>query len=364
MQRQIHIVTDIQYGSTGKGALIGYLAKRLLPDTLVTAWAPSAGHTFIDSSGRKFIHVQLANGVVSSSVKRILVGPGSAINPDILQSECEAVGDLTQNITLMIHPHAAIVDQYHRESEKIFNRIGSTQKGGAEAVIQKMRRDPDNMGVAKTSEHPFIKEYVVTVEEYNQALDESKIVLVEGAQGFGLSIHHGFLPYTTYRDVTPHQVLADCGIPFNFGKITSYGTCRTYPIRVANRYDISGNQVGFSGPCYPDQIEIQWSDLGMEAELTTVTKLPRRIFTFSKTQYKEAVRMCGIDIVFLNFANYLATQQDACEFAKNLNLLSPAQVKYIGIGPTEDDIREVSMVSFPEIYKLNGFKTSIGGNIK
>ncbi len=358
--RRIHLITDLGWGSSGKGALIGYLAKRLKPDTLVTAWAPSAGHTFIDNSGRKFVHIQLANGIVSPNIRRVLIGPGSAINPDILADEYEQCKDLLGDVVIAIHPSAAVVEQQHRDAEKIFNRIGSTQKGGAEAIIQKMRRDPENLGVADASRHPFIMKHVVTARQYNELLDESKVVLVEGAQGFGLSIHHGFFPYTTYRDVTPYQILADCGIPYNFGDMLVYGTCRTFPIRVANRFNDKGVQVGFSGPCYPDQEEIQWSDLGMEAELTTVTKLPRRIFTFSDTQYKEAVRMCGADVIFLSFADYLPSQQEAYEFAKRLGMLSPAQVRYIGIGPTENDIREIETTLFSDVHKLNGFKSSLG----
>lgn len=358
--KQIHLIVDLGWGSSGKGSLACKLARELNPDTIALAFMPNAGHTSIDRDGRKLVHMMMPNGINGAGLKRILMGAGSAINPDVLQSEYEACQDLLGDVIIAIHPHAAMVTQRHRDEEAGFHAIGSTKKGCGAALIQRIRRNPDDSNLAKDSDHPFIKEHVVTVQQYNALLDESKIVLVESAQGFGLSLYHGFAPYTTSRDVTPHQILADCCIPHNFGQLTTYGTCRTYQIRVSNRFNEKGEQVGFSGPCYPDQHEIQWSDLGMEAELTTVTKLPRRIFTFSDLQYKEAVRMCGVDKVFLSFADYLPTQQEAYEFAKRLNTLSPAQVRYIGIGATENDVREVDMTSFPEINKLDGFKTSLG----
>jgi adenylosuccinate synthase len=358
--KQIHMVVDLQYGSTGKGLLIGYLAKKLKPDTIVTAWAANAGHTFIDDTGRKFVHTMLANGVVSPNIKRVLLGAGSVIDPDNLAKEYEECRDLLQTTKIAIHPHAAIISQRHRDEEAgPMTKIGSTKKGVGAAAIQRIRRDPDDMNVAKFSDHPFIKNHVVTVEKYQSLLDESEVILVEGAQGYALSMYHGFYPFTTSRDVTPHQILADCCIPMNFGTMTTYGTVRTYPIRVANRFDEQGKQIGYSGPCYPDQKEITWEDLGIKPELTTVTKLPRRVFTFSETQYKEAVRMCGIDVVFVNFANYMKTQAEAYEFCKRLASMSPAQVRYVGIGATENDVRKVDLTSFSTLQALDGFKTSL-----
>ena len=88
------IVIDLQYGSTGKGLIVGYLAEKEGPDTVVTAWAPNAGHTYIDSRGRKFIHTHLANGIVSPYIRQLLLGPGSLINPQQLLDEIAACKDI------------------------------------------------------------------------------------------------------------------------------------------------------------------------------------------------------------------------------------------------------------------------------
>lgn len=339
MGRKILMVMDGQYGSTGKGLLAGYLAKNNEVDTICTAWAANAGHTLIDSDGRKYVHTMLANGIVGKNVRRVLLGAGSVIDPDNLQAEYEQCKDIMYDKLLAIHPHAAIITQQHRDEEAgPMTKIGSTKKGCGAAAIQRIRRDPDDMNVAKASNHPFIRDHVVDDVEYQLLLEDSKVILIEGAQGYSLSMYHGMYPYTTSRDVSTHQVLADCCIPHRFGELTVYGSFRTYPIRVANRFDEQGNQVGFSGGCFPDQKEISWSDLGMEPELTTVTKLPRRIFTFSDTQYYQAVRMLGVDQVFLNFVNYLEDESAVWKFVKRLEQISNVPVSYLGFGPNVNDV--------------------------
>src|SRR5574337_359110 len=47
---KIDLVMDFQYGSTGKGAIAGYLAKRGDYDTAVCSFGTQAGHTYIDKS--------------------------------------------------------------------------------------------------------------------------------------------------------------------------------------------------------------------------------------------------------------------------------------------------------------------------
>jgi adenylosuccinate synthase len=347
MGRKIDMVVDLQFGSTGKGLLAGWLAMRNRYDTIITAWAPNAGHTYIDAAGRKFVHTMLANGVVSPSLKRILVGPGSVLDLDKFREEILACKDLIvdRKVSIFIHPHAAVVTDEHRAIEAVtMTAIGSTKKGVGQAVVSKINRNPSQKTVAKDfGDHPiFDIEEVVLIKDpldYIAIYEQSSRVLIEGAQGFGLSIHHGFYPYTTSRDVTPSQILADCGVPFiDHVNVIVYGTARTFPIRVANRFNEEGKQVGFSGPHYPDQVEISWADLGMEPELTTVTKLPRRIFTYSKQQMSFAKRMCCPDVVFLNFVNYLKSREQFVDIAESI--MEDGTQLMVGVGPSILDVLE------------------------
>lgn len=343
-----YMIFDMQYGSTGKGLLAGYLARRMQPDVVVTAWAPNAGHTYIDEKGRKYVHRMLANGVVSPKLTHVLLGAGSAIDLTVLLNELRSCSDHMRGKSLIIHPHAAIVTQEHVDIEKRNVKIGSTMKGTGAAYIQRIERDPDNQNVALTS---IPEDWIVNVqrlgidvsisyEAYQRALGHAHIVQIEGAQGFSLSMYHGFYPHTTSRDVTPAQVLADCCIP-GWMDIQVLGTLRTLPIRVSNRKvdSVTGGTIEYSsGPAYPDQREIEWSELGMEPELTTVTKLPRRIFSFSMMQLEDAVFQCNPDVVFLNFANYLKEDE-----LRNLidSITAHVPVKWVGFGPLDTDIKEV-----------------------
>lgn len=341
--RELIVITDLQFGSTGKGLLAGILAQKDKPDVLVTAWGPNAGHTFVDGTGKKFVHSMLANGIVADSVQNILIGPGSVVNPRLLQVEMENAAPFLQNKQVHIHEGAAIVTDRHAgmESEWALH-IGSTMKGTAEAMMHKMRRFPKpnaNIAGFQLINTP-LEGHLIDDATYQNYIGDAHRVLVEGCQGYSLSIDHGFYPYTTSRNCTVHAYLADCGIPFSPDVFTTvWGCARTYPIRVANRFK-DGKMIGWSGPGYHDQDEIDWADIGQEPELTTVTQLPRRIFTFSDAQFCEALYMNGVTNVFMNFMNYVPLN-DHKEFMRRIDRLTlpyKATVSLYGFGPSEDDV--------------------------
>jgi len=342
--KSVKLVLDLQFGSTGKGLIVGYLAETHAPDTIMTAWAPNAGHTYIDTKGRKFVHTHLANGIVSKYCRRVLLGPGSLIDPDQLLAEINECSDIIaeKNIRIAIHPNAAIVTQRHRDEEAgPMTKIGSTKKGVGAAMIQRIRRDPDDINIAQNCEE--LAGLVVPKGEYRKLVDEASSILIEGAQGFGLSMYHGFYPYTTSRDVSTAQILADVGLPYGIA-VDVIGTARTYPIRVANRYDEEARQIGWSGPHYDDQEEITFADIGQEQELTTVTKLPRRLFTFSKQQIETAVRHNGVTKVFLNFANYVKSEAELVRIVTDIESTG-ATVSYMGLGPSYQDVVDLDYYS-------------------
>ena len=345
MTHKVDMVLDFQYGSTGKGLIAGYLAKRENYDTAICAFATNAGHTYIDEE--RGIHVmtqQLPTAITSPTVRNILIGPGSAIHLETLKEEIARYAQYLESKKVLIHPHAAVVEDYHAEFEMSDGRtkMGSTAKGVGEAYIERIRRNPQNPNTIgrRVSTGDPLYGMIATPEEYRDALAAAESVIVEGAQGFSLSMYHGQYPYTTSRDVTPWQVAADCGLPYKWASyIKVIGTLRTFPIRVSNRD-------GSSGPHYPDQVELKWEDIGLNAELTTVTKLPRRIFSFSQTQLQEALWHCGgywDTRLFLNFANYVTDKalldemSAMVESPTKMNMNSP-KVAWIGNGPDDKDV--------------------------
>jgi len=318
--KDVTVVLDLQFGSTGKGQVAGNIATLWGPDAVVCANGPNAGHTFhydLGETGGKIVHTVLPVCSILPSVESILLGPGAVFDINQLLLELNRIPfGMLKNKHLIIHPNAMLVTQEHRDAESGLVSIGSTMEGTSEAMIEKIRRSPtahivrnfkdvlDNKLKIHLEEHGLYLH--VSYDHYDASLDFSRRLMVEGAQGAGLSIHSEFYPHCTSRDVSLSQVWADCRLPARQkGDLNVIGVARSYPIRVANRFDADGKQIGTSGGCYADQEEIQWSDLGREPELTTVTRLPRRLFTFSTRQIIEAAQFCAPTAVALTFCDYL-----------------------------------------------------------
>jgi adenylosuccinate synthase len=294
-------IIDLQFGSTGKGLIAGILAKKWDATHAVTAWGPNAGHTFIHADGTKEVRTMLANATAHKGLKMVMIGPGSVIDVPALLREMDEAGWSTDR--LIIHDHACILQPRHAEAEAAFVRIGSTMKGTGRAAIERMERDPDTKIIARDALDGPLRSCLRTPLQYMTELASAERVQIEGAQGFGLSLYHGEWPHCTSRDVSTHQTMADCGMPFGRAPHV-VGCVRTYPIRVSNRVTPDGS-VHSSGPGYGDQIETSFAEIGQEQEVTTVTKLPRRIFEWSDAQFLHAAKQNGVQDVFLNFVNYL-----------------------------------------------------------
>lgn len=298
---KIDLIMDLQYGSTGKGLLAGYLAETMKPDGVATCNMPNAGHTYIDIKGNVMIHKVLPNGIVSPNLKYVFIGPGAVFDPDRLRKEIEearGMGWLLE-ASVIIHPNAVVLTEEHRQVERdMLSKISSTMQGSAVAQIQKMMRNADeNCLASEVCPHVFGAR-VAHHDEWMMLVSDCNHILAEGSQGFSLGVNQRFWPFCTSRECTPFRLLSDMGLPQIKAEV--WGTLRTYPIRVGNTPD------GFSGPVHYDQAELSWDDLGIEPEKTTVTQRDRRIFTFSREQLNEALWHCRPDHLFLNFCNYMS----------------------------------------------------------
>lgn len=333
-----YAIIGLQFGSEGKGALAGYLAKRREPEIFISNWSPNAGHTYRLHKDHKLVRRMIPIGAsISPRTQAVLIGPGSIIDPDRLIEECRS---LPMRIKVIVHESAALVLPEHLREEKAYARIGSTMKGTAAASIARMHRDPQTPCTAGQLPQ-LINSPLVTVSTamYHRALYEALrndfTIQVEGCQGFSLSIYNGFYPYCTSRDTTIHQLKADICWPAD-APMEVYGCLRTYPIRVANRAE------GSSGPCYHDQTEIPWEALGVEPELTTVTQLPRRIFTFSLEQLGQALIANSPDYLYLSFCDYL--DDDDASLARLLEIISECHgrpVRWQSFGPYDNNMMEI-----------------------
>lgn len=335
MQRDL--ILDCQFGSTGKGLFASYLAAKQNPDVIAYAPSPNAGHTFWHA-GREVVHKMLPSGIGSTRLRAIVLGPGSLLDLDRLAEEYVA---LDRPVPLYIHRNAAVVLPRHREAEANGGTApGSTRQGVGAAQADRILRRPGTSNlIGDNTDHPIFKTAtVVDTACMQQVYNSAERLHIESCQGYSLSVLHGFYPHVTSRDVTTASVLADTGVPFS-GNLRIYGTFRTYPIRVANR-PADGE---FSGPVYADSKEIQFEDIGQQQEFTTVTKLPRRVFTWSQQQAIEACVQNHIDHAFLNFAQYPPTFDDLIHIWESLGECT--NVAYLGFGPRASDVYRVGAPS-------------------
>ncbi|MCP4394333.1 MAG: hypothetical protein GY804_08750 [Alphaproteobacteria bacterium] len=140
---------------------------------------------------------------------------------------------------------------------------------------------------------------------------------------------------SNYREITIPSAMSDAQVhPKYLGKVIS--VIRSYPIRVGNIKDSSGNEIGWSGPFYKDSKEISWGDINVPPEITTVTGRPRRICTFSMSGYRNMLTTLLPDYIVLNFANYLSKKQ-----LKELLSKCP-EITHIGLGPRTGDVKELT----------------------
>lgn len=335
--KKVTMIVDLQFGSTGKGLIAGYLAETTGPDVVITCNMPNAGHTYIDSKGQKMIHKVLPNGIVSPNLKAVMIGPGAVFDVARLMMEIEqarSFGYLHEGVEIMIHPNATVLQASHRQAEQeSLSGISSTMQGSMAAMVHKMSRPLADAPIAANLPNQLVaKTYVCTHEEWRDALEQAEQVLAEGSQGYSLGINTQFYPFTTSRDCTPARFLSDMGIPHSM-LLKVIGTARTYPIRVGNTSD------GFSGPCYDDQQETSWDELGQTPETTTVTGRVRRVFTFSMEQIKQAVFYCAPDEIFLNFMNYMDVETGGT-LARNIFRETGVRVNYLGHGPAFGDVEQ------------------------
>ena len=331
------VIIDGQWGSTGKGKLAGWLCSTQNFDLAVCDYMPNAGHTLV-LNGKTLTFCQLP--VAAAFGIPALIGPHACISLDRLLGEireCEAFTGVP--IKLGIHPLATMVEERHKADEaQTTGRIAATCKGGHASYCEKaMRRSGVSLA---TGCEPLTGYITDTHQKVQSALRLGHKVLIETAQGFDLGLNHGvFYPFVTGRDCLVGRALDNAGVPVNrCGSII--GSIRTFPIRVGNTSE------GNSGPCYDDQTEHSWESLArmtgvpITAEMTTVTKRVRRVFTFSFTQLRRFCDFVGPSDLFLNFANYLQPGARA-SFVQSLqrwSAVNGTRLSLIGTGPDNDDM--------------------------
>jgi adenylosuccinate synthase len=301
-----------QFGSCGKGAAVAWAVQELAKtgrsfDIVTSNNGSQSGHTSIHD-GKKRILFHLPTAPFMDTRSGVYLNAGAVIDVDVLMKELADNPDFDPT-RLMIHPRAAIITQECKDAEQSNDsaqtKIASTRKGVGEALARKVLRSGM---IAK--DHPALSRFIFHLD-LNDEMRKGSSVLVEVPQGVSLSLNASpFYPHTTSRDCTVAQAMSDAGIHPHFVGQTML-VLRTFPIRVGAIQLLEDTGMGHktvthnSGGVYPDQHEISFADLGVEAEITTVTKRVRRIFTWSDQQVVDAIRISRPSVIFLSFCDYL-----------------------------------------------------------
>jgi adenylosuccinate synthase len=189
-------------------------------------------------------------------------------------------------------------DQATERASGIGHRLGSTCSGTGAAVIKRaQRRSRDDLAVSSRVLAPFIGDVSIKLRETILA---AGAVIIEGTQGFGLSVLHSReFPKVTSRDTSAAGAISEAGLsPRDVDDVVL--VLRAFPIRVA------GDSGGFGSE------EIDWATVAREGghpeslvEYTSVTLKERRIARFDGALARRAIAINQPTTVVLNHVDHV-----------------------------------------------------------
>jgi adenylosuccinate synthase len=253
-------------------------------------------------------------------------------------AECEVGTD-----RLVIDPRAMIIDPEDLEFEKreLESRIGSTAQGVGSATSRKILRSAATPAVRLAKDVAELKPFVgETLDVLERAFGESKRIFVEGTQGTGLSLHHGYYPYVTSRETSVSGCLAEAGVAPTRVRRTIIAV-RSYPIRVESP---KGSTSG------PLEREVTWATISDRSKIplqelertekTTTTKKKRRVGEFDWLLLRKSVSLNGPTDIALTFVDYLDIENrkarrfdqltgDTLQFIEEIERVASAPVSLI-----------------------------------
>ena len=327
----VTIVVGGQFGSEGKGKVAQALAASQGARAVVRVGGSNSGHTTM-GPGRQVLR-QLPTAAVLPDVICVLPA-GSYIDVPILLQEVARLN--LDPARLVIDPNAMLISEADRRQEEqsdLGRRIGSTCSGtGASVIRRAMRGSGEVLARACRELAPFI---APSVNLLRGVLDAGERILVEGTQGFGLSLLHSpHFPKATSRDTSASGALSEAGLsPLDVDEVVL--VLRAHPIRVA----------GDSGPFGAE--EIDWETVAHEGgldtiveERTSVTGRIRRVSRFDAGIVREAVAVNQPTMIVLNHLDYVdvrvrdgALTSRAEEFVARVTANIRRSVDLVGLGP-------------------------------
>lgn len=341
------VIVGGQYGSEGKGKVVALLARDAASLWLVRCGGPNSGHTVtIDS---KNVIMRQVPSCAEPHTATFCIAAGCVVDESVLLREVEML-EIDQN-RIIVDPRAVLVTQDDREAEsRNLGHIGSTCSGTGAALVRRMSRHCD-VRLVKDSDAIRHRCRVETIAPLlHQVIDDGADVIIEGTQGFALSLLHGSdYPFVTSRDTTAAAFASEVGLsPFDIKSVVM--VIRTFPIRVG----------GSSGPFVN---ELTWEEIrtisgapAVFAEYTSVTKKLRRVARFSleavklACKYNRPTSLAVMGLDRLDYANTGVTERSkltvgARQFLDELEMNTGIPVQFAGTGFGTFDVISTSITS-------------------
>ncbi len=270
----IDVILGLQWGDEGKGKIVDFLAEKY---DIVARFqgGPNAGHTLI-FGGNKYVLHTVPSGIFRKKQLN-LVGNGVVLDPVTFEKELINLekANVEYKDRLLIAKKAHLILPTHRlldmasEAAKGIEKIGSTLKGIGPTYMDKTGRNGIRVGdilapnfkqkyeTLKAKHLLLLKlypeiEYDLAGEEakwfaslevlkslqivdgeyfINQAINDGKRILAEGAQGSMLDIDFGTYPYVTSSNTVTAGVCTGLGVsPSKIGEVI--GITKAYCTRV------------------------------------------------------------------------------------------------------------------------------------
>ena len=324
------VLLGAQWGDEGKGKATDLLGDRV--DYVVRyQGGNNAGHTVVIGDQKYALHL-LPSGILSPNVIPV-IGNGVVIDPAVLLTEIKGLNERGINTSkLKISTNAHLITPYHRTIDKVSERflgkskIGTTGRGIGPAYADKINRigirvqDLFDQSILKLKiEAALHDKNQILVKVFNRkgitvdevideylgyaeilkpyvtdtsllldlALQQGKVVLLEGSQGTLLDVDHGTYPFVTSSNPTAGGASTGSGIgPTKITRVI--GILKAYTTRVG------------SGP-FPTELFDEDGEalrkIGGEVGVTTGRN--RRCGWFDAPIARYAVRVNGLTDFFL-----------------------------------------------------------------
>ena len=325
------VVVGSQWGDEGKGKMVDVLTDQA---DVVARYqgGNNAGHTVMFED-KKFVLHLLPSGIFRKS-KLVVLGEGVVIDPEALFEELDQLAAQGVEIggNLRISDGANLVMPYHKAFDKLrealrgAGKIGTTGRGiGPTYEDKKARRGvrfcdfkPEYANAFRDRLKEILEEKNVLlrshfrsddalfdaseiydkyaslyerVEPYlcdssvllNEALEQGKTVLFEGAQGTMLDVDHGTYPYVTSSNTVAGAACTGCGVgPTRIVRVV--GITKAYTTRVGE------------GPFPSELKEGEVAELlqARGQEFGATTGRPRRCGWFDAMVVRQAARLNGL----------------------------------------------------------------------